>query len=300
MGFFQGLFLASPPGAYHWTESDDTTEIYISGEGQVKASVVGVRPSISLTRGPVQFYTLGLDDMLAYDLRTGKKKKSVLVPGTMTVNCSSRVPIETENIAWTCAEQLWLHRELLMRAGFFEIGRMPVIGAPSAAGSIVIAEEGDEWYVTSVSCPFQFYRTSQFTPLSVPYVREIVMRLRTRIPGVQQQAHSFGGYGGPPGTTAGGLPDEIERLLPPPFAPAASDVYGNTPNPGFGVPTMQRVPNPLNPAQTVLVRSARPNAPAVRPAGMGGRAIPLPTADMPDLAGNQTNVFGQRIRTVKV
>jgi hypothetical protein len=300
VGFFQGLFQASPLGAYHWEESDDSTEIYISSEGQVKASIVNARPAISLTRGPVQFYSLGLDDMLDYDFRTGKKKKTVLVPGTMTVNCSSRVPIETENIAWTCAEQLWLHRELLMRAGFFEIGRMPVIGAPSPAGSIVIADEGDEWYVTAVSCPFQFYRTSQFTPLSVPFVREIVMRLRTRTPSIAEQAHTTGRYGGPPGTPTGGLPDEIERLLPPPFAPAASDVYGNTPNPGFGVPTMQRVPNPLNPAQTILIRSSRPNSPAVRPAGMGGRAIPLATDDVTNSSGKQTNAFGQRIRTVKV
>ncbi len=299
VGFLQGLFAASPPGAYHWVEEDDATEIYISSEGQVKASVVGARPAISLTRGTVQFYTLGLDDMLDYDFRTGNKKKSVLVPGTMTINCSSRVPIETENIAWTCAEQLWLHRELLLRAGFFEIGRMPIISAPSPAGSIVIAEEGDEWYITSVSCPFQFYRTSQFTPLSTPFVREIMIRLRTRLQSVPQQAHTIDGYGGPSSTASGGLPYEIERLLPPPFAPRASDVYGNTPNPGFGVPTMQRVPHPLNPSQTIFIRSSRPNAPAVRPAGMGGRAIPLATECVTDLSGNQVNI-GQRIRTVKV
>ena len=95
--------------------------------------------------------------MLESDPRTGQQTKSVLVPGTMVVNASSRVPLESERIAWICAEQLWLHRELLMKAGFFEIGRSPAISAVSPAGSIIMNDGADEWYATSVTCPFQFY-----------------------------------------------------------------------------------------------------------------------------------------------
>jgi hypothetical protein len=304
VGFYQGLFAASPAGAFHWVEDDEQTEIYITGEGQAKASDIGQRPAISLTRGPVQFYSLGLDDMLNYDFRTGKKQKSVLVPGTMVVNCSSRVPLESEQIAWVCAEQLWLHREMLMQAGFFEIGRQPAIGSPSPAGSIIMADQGDEWFVTPVTCPYQFYRTSQYTPLHAHILREITVTLRTRLAEVSKQSLTFGGHGGTPNGPAVGLPYEVRGELPPPFAPDASDVYGNTPNPGFGVPALSRVPHPNNPAQTLVIRSSKPNSPAVRPPGMGGRAIPvgvpLEPSNVEQSSGSQRDENGGFKRTFKV
>ena len=275
VGFFQGLFHASPPGAYHWDQSDEVSEIYISDENVVKGSDIGQRPAISCTRGPVQFYSLGLDDMMNYDFQTGTKKKSVLVPGTMTLNCSSRVSLESERIAWICAEQLWMHRELLMQAGFFEIGRQPAIGSPSPAGSLITADSGDEWYVTPVTCPFQFYRTSQFSPLGKHIVRNLVLEIRARLETVNEQSRTIGGHGGPASSDVPGVPVELDRTFPPPFAPQASDVYGGTPNPGGGIPQLSTVPHPLNPGQMVTVRAARPNAVAVRPPGMGGRSIPI-------------------------
>jgi hypothetical protein len=275
VGFFQGLFHAAPVGAYHWEYEDDQTEIYISNENVLKAENIGQRPAISATRGPLQFYSLGLDDMLAYDFQTGTKRKSVLVPGTMVINCSSREPIECERIAWICAEQLWLHREMLMAAGFFEIGRQPAIGSPSPAGSIIAADGGDEWYVTPVTCPFQFYRTSQFSPLGKKIVKEIGVSIRARLQDVYHQNVTSNGHGGPPATPNADVPVSIREFRPPPFAPHASDVYGNTPSPGSPPTTLPLVPHPHNPAQLVVVRSSRPNSPAVRPAGMGGRSIPI-------------------------
>jgi hypothetical protein len=299
-GFYQGLFQASPLGAYHWDEDDQLTEIYITGESVAKAEVIGLRPAITIVRSPVQFYTLGLDDMLGYDFRTGKKTKSVLVPGTMVVNCCSRVPLECERIAWIAAEQLWLHREMLTQQGFFEVGRQPAIGAPSAAGSIIICDENDEWFVTSVTCPYQFSRTSQYTPLNARVVREITMRMRTGTTAVQEQFVTTSGHGGPPSAPGGGLPYEIETRMPPPFAPQASDVYGNTPNPGAGPPQLPQVPHPRNPAQWVTVRAARPNGIAVRPPGMGGQPIPLAASPVEESIGNQRDAHGHYIRTVKV
>jgi hypothetical protein len=299
-GFYEGLFAASPVGAYHWDEDDQVTEIYISGESTAKASVIGMRPAITITRSPVQFYSLGLDDMLAYDFRTGKKKKTVLVPGTMVVNCSSRVALESERIAWIAAEQLWLHREMLMQQGFFEVGRQPAINSPSPAGTVIMADEGDEWFVTAVTCPYQFYRTSQYTPLGAKVLRDITMRLHVKTPLVTEQFVTTNGHGGPPAGPPIGVPYEIDTRLPPPFAPAASDVYGNTPNPGFSAPFLPRVPHPRNPAQYVTVRAARPNAAAVRPPGMGGRPIPLAPTGVEESVGNQRDAHGHYNRTVKV
>ena len=285
VGFFQGLFHASPPGAYHWEAADDASEIYISDENPLKGEVLGMRPGISCTRGPIQFYSLGLDDMVSYNFKTGTKRKSVLVPGTMVVNCSSRVSIESERIAWICAEQLWLHRELLMSAGFFEIGRQPAIGSPSAAGSIIIADSGDEWYVTPVTCPFQFYRTSQVSPLGKNIVQELSLHLRARAQRVDQQYKTFDGHGGTASSPMVDPPYLTEERMPPPFAPAASDSTGGTPNPGSPPPDLRLVPHPLNPAQMVTIRAARGNSPAVRPPGMGGRPIPIAPTTVEESCG---------------
>jgi hypothetical protein len=187
-----------------------------------------------------------------------------------------------------------------MQQGFFEVGRQPSIGAPSSAGSVIMADEGDEWFVTSVTCPYQFYRTSQYTPLDAVVVREITMRLRSGTTTVSEQFVTTGGHGGPPAAPGGGLPYEIETRFPPPFAPNASDVYGNTPNPGFGPPQLPIVPHPRNPAQMVTVRAARPNGVAVRPPGMGGQPIPIAPETVEESIGNQRDVHGRYIRTIKV
>ncbi len=285
--FFQGLFHASPPGAYHWEENDELSEIYISDENPLKDTVLGQRPGISCTRAPVRFHSLGLDDMMEYDFRTGRKEKSVLVPGTMIVNCVARVPLESERIAWICAENLWLHRELLLQAGFFEIGRQPVIGAPSPAGSIVAADSADEWYATSVSCPYQFYRTSAVTPLNRPILQGINLAIRERLQCISEQNRRIGGHCGPVSSGYAGLPVSVEGFRPPAYAPQASDVYGGTPVAGETAPVLNTVPHPLNPAQRVVVRAARPNCPAVRPPAMGGQTIPIATPTVEESCGSQ-------------
>lgn len=282
VGFLQGLFGAAMPGNYHWSPEDtqDVSEIYITNESPVKDSTMGSRPAISITRGPVQFYSLGLDDMLELNQATGTKTKSVLVPGTMTINCLSRISLETEFLAWVCAEQLWLHRELLMAAGFFEIGRMPAIGSPTSAGSLVAADSADEYFSTAVTCPFQFYRTSQVTPLNRPIIQNLQMQIRLRMRQIEEMQLTSGGRGGPISSAGVNLPVQVQGFRPPPYAPLASDVYGNTPNPGEGPPQLPLVPHPLNPAQLVTVRGSRPNSPAVRAPAIGGRTIPIQSSSV--------------------
>lgn len=289
VGFFQGLFNAAPQGAYHWDPSDEDSEIYISDENVIKAETIGQRPAIACTRGPIQFYTLGLDDMMSYDFQTGTKRKSVLVPGTMIINCSSRVSLESERIAWICAEQLWLHRELLMKAGFFEIGRQPAIGSPSPAGSIITGDSGDEWYLTAVTCPFQFYRTSQFSPLGKKIVKEVSIAIRKHLEIINPQQ-------GPISSPSPGSPYLVEGHRPPAFAPAASDAYGGTPDAGSTVPLLKTVPHPLNPAQRVTIRASRPNSPAVRPPGMGGRPIPIAQPAVKESCGSQMDAYVAKVK----
>lgn len=284
VAFIQGLFRASPPGAYHWSPNEDS-EIVISDEAPIHVERLGQRPAVSVTRGPVRFATLGLDDMESYNFQTGSKRKAVLVPGTMSINCCSRAPIESERLAWIIAEQLWLNREELLRAGFFEIGRNPVIGAPSPAGSIVNADSGDEWYATVITTPFQFQRTGQRTPLNAEVLNGITLSIRENLSVVTGA--------GPVGTGGVEFPYTMEGARPASFAPSASDAGGGTPRPGVGAPTVMVAPHPLNPAQIVTVRSSRPYGPAVRPPSMGGRAIPL-SANLVEESAAEALVTGTR------
>lgn len=266
--FVQGLFHAAPRGSYHWEPTMEDSDIVITDENPINIDVVGQRPAITFTRGPVQFYSLGLDDMMSYDFETGAKQKSVLVPGTMSINCCSRNDLESEQLAMIIAEQLWLHRELLMKEGFFEVGRQPAIGSPSPAGSIVAGDGAREWYCTTIACPFQFYRTSKVTPLNKKIAKNIQLNLRSAIAPIPQPfREDFVGHE---------VAKNIHECPPPPFAPDASDSYGRTPNPGEGAEQiLPTVPHPLNPAKRVVVRHVSPHRPGLRPPSMGGRVLPI-------------------------
>lgn len=290
--FVQGLFHASPPGAYHWEPEDDQSEIYISDETPVKAVSMGIRPAVSFIRGPVQFYSLGLDDMLDYDFKTGAKQKSVLIPGIMTINCLSRVDLEAERIAFIIAEQLWANRELLMKKGFFEIGRQPKIGSPSPAGSIVTGDGADELFVVAVQCPYQFYRTTNITPLGAPILRGMDIALRSRTTYVPEPTA--------PSSPSANPPFLVDGVMPPSFAPEASDVNGFSPNPGYLAPVLPTVPHPLNPAQRVVVRAYRPNQPAVKPPSIGGRCIPITVGSVEESGEKQMDSHGLRVTLTKV
>ena len=275
--FTKGLFRAAPVGSYHWTEGDDS-EIFITDDHPVKAERIGPRPSVSFTRSAVQFYSLGIDDMLNFDFETGRKKKVVLIPGTMSINCCSRSDIESEQIAWIIAEHIWLLREKLIGYDlFYEIGRQPQISATSPAEGVVQNDGGDEWYCTTVLSSFQFPRMSQFTPLNKVIVNEIELQIQAQVHRLRQ-----GYYGGPPASANGVEPPmEVTSSGPPAFFPAASDARGRTPDPGGRLPSPPRYSaHPLDPARTVMVRTIYPYSPGIRPPSMNGRAIPIARASV--------------------
>jgi hypothetical protein len=217
--------------------------------------------------GGIQFYSLGMDDMLSYDFNTGRKVKGVLVPGSMSINCCSRVDVEAHNLAWIVGEHIWLLRELFLKMGFFELGRGVQVTPPSAAGSIVANDGGEEFYCSTCVVPFQFQRKSAFTPLGQEIVQGIEQRVmaqaqRVRTTGTPADSHDF--------------PVAVHRDFPPSFAPGATDATGRSPDPGEErvqyAPTLQ--PHPLNPAVQVRVRTAIPNRPGIRPPAMHGWRFP--------------------------
>ena len=249
--FCQGLFFGAPPGSYHWEPDADKSEIIITSENKLDPETIKQRPGLHFTRGPIVFYSLGIDDRAALDMTTDQKEKGVLIPGTMTINVVSRVMQETEDLAWVVAEHIWLLRDLLMKAGFFDIGRQPQIGSPSPAGSIVTGDSGDEFYVTPVSVPWQFARNSKFTPLGKQIVRHIEQQLSLN------PLKKVGSLG--PAFHTHEYPVQEVATAPPSFAPLASDAQGQTPDPaGTRQVFLPVQPHPLNPAVSVSVRTVRP------------------------------------------
>lgn len=242
LNFVRGLFAAAPAGCYRWTPDDETTELYISDEEVIQPEVVERNPTITFTRGPIQFYNLGLDDLEQYDFALDRKTKGVLLPGTMTINACSRASLESEHLAFVIADHLWLLRDLMMKQGFFEIGRGIQVGAPSPAGSIIANDQGDEFFCTATSVPFQFARLSSFTPLGRQIVSNIEQTLNVRQGGRVEST----------GAPAQGFeyPFGVCTQYPESFAPNAIDLKQ---------PPSALQPHPLNPSKMVRVRVVRPN-----------------------------------------
>lgn len=288
IAFCKGLFAGAPRGSYHWEEGE-CSEIYITDEHPIHDEVIGARPSISFTRGPVQFYSLGMGDMLTHDLSIDSRTKAVLLPGVMSINCSSRNRHESGYIAWTVSENLWLFREKLMGTNlFFEIGRQPQISATSSAEGIVASDSGQEWFCTTVSSSFQLPRKSKVTPLNQEVLRSIDVQLRTQGIG--------GSRSGPASTTNGDLPYNVQASPPPGYLRDASDVHGGTPDPGGDSQiSSTQVAHPLDPARTVVVRTVHPNSPGMRPPSMAGRAIPIAPSSVEESSSVATLVYKTKV-----
>jgi hypothetical protein len=277
----------APKGWYHWELDNEETDIIISDENPIKTDTLGKRPCITCTRAPVAFYTLGLDDLLEYNMSTGARKKSVLLPGTMSINCCSRVPLEAEQLAWIVAEHLWMLRDVMRRWGFYDIGRNLTIGAPSPPGAIIQNDSGDEWYVVTITSPFQMHRMSEVTPLGARVAQEmdVIMggELPPRIP--QGMPNGYAIYSMTPGSGSDELPSVGGRVNTPPGSSSISH---------HSVRTMA---HPLNPAVQVTVRAARPGDPAVRQPTIRGRTIPIRSANVEESSGEQLKLQTRVIKT---
>lgn len=251
VGFCQGLFAEAPPGEYRWVPEEEKSEIIIRDENPLQVDTVGKRPAINFTMGHVSFYHLGMDDLVDYRFDTDRKTKGMLVPGTMSINCSSRNDIECHNIAWVVAEYIWLLRELFLARGFFELGRGIQVTPPSPSGSIIQGDSGDEWYTSAVVVPWQFARKSSFSPLGQRVVQSIQQRFRViEARSASPQGPAFGGHE---------RPYLLHEQFPESFAPGASDARGGTPDPaGVNSNPLPTQPHPLNPAKQVTVRIVRP------------------------------------------
>lgn len=260
--FCQGLFSAAPPGAFHWSEDIDHTEIVICDENPINIEKIGSRPAINFVRGPIQFSSIGLDDMVGYQFDSGKKTKEVFVPGTMSINCCSANDLESEQVAWIVGEMTWLLRELLLKeGGLFEVGRRISMGSPSPAGSIIANDQGAEWFATTLQIPFQMTRRSAFTPLGKTIVQSIETQMSTRYSSVGSRGAPSPGYG--------------IYECPPNGFPDATDAHGRTADPA-GI-RQDPLPKVYPHTPSTRVRYVRPYnlRQGLKPPSMGGLPIPI-------------------------
>jgi hypothetical protein len=246
----------------------EETDIVVSDENPIKTDTLGKRPCISCTRGPVALYTLGLDDVLQYNLTSGAKKKTILLPGTISINCCSRVPLEAEQLAWVVAEHLWMLRDVMRRWGFYDVGRNLAIGAPSPPGSIIQNDGGDEWYVVTITSPFQISRISQTTPLGQKIAASVEMTLGGNLIGRTPQ--------GIPYTDRPEMPYSYDRPQPADDLPSVGGRVGGMKGEGsISSHSVRTMAHPLNPNVQVIVRAARPGDPIFSPPSIYGRTIPI-------------------------
>ncbi|MCK4305284.1 MAG: hypothetical protein KAY24_13690 [Candidatus Eisenbacteria sp.] len=167
LSFLQGLFEQAPAGCFQWHESLEATEIVITDESPIALDVVGKRPAISLVRAPAAFGQTSLDEMRSNNFVTGQRRHTDLLSSTMSVNCCSRVSLESEYIAWIAAQHIWLLRRLMIKGtAIHDIGRGCQIGSPSPAGAIVAGDTEGEWICTSVSVPFFLQVAGEVSPLA--------------------------------------------------------------------------------------------------------------------------------------
>lgn len=181
LAFLQGLFEQADAGCFQWHENLETTEIVITDESPIRLDVVGRRPAISIVRAPGAFGQTSLDEMRSRSFATGHRRHTDLFSSTMSVNCCSREPLESEYLAWIVTQHIWLLRRLMIKGtDIHDIGRGCQIGSPSPAGSIVAGDTEGEWICTSVSVPFFIQVAGEVTPQKQTLVKAIETRIGVR------------------------------------------------------------------------------------------------------------------------
>jgi hypothetical protein len=184
LAFLQGLFEASPVRCFNWNEDEESTDIIITDESPLNLEVVGKRPAISIVRGTVAWGQTSIDERLSEDMNTGARTHTDLLRGTLSVNCCSKVDLESEYLAWIVANHMWLLRRLIIKGSpVHEFGRGIQIGSPSPAGAIVQGDTNGEWINTPVSVSFFLQVSGSVEPIaSADVIRNIEFKMGVRGP----------------------------------------------------------------------------------------------------------------------
>lgn len=179
IAFLQTIFETAPVGHFHWRPQFEETEIVITEENPVKVDAVEQKPVLSVILGPCRFNGSSLDDLVNVSAVDAKEIHTDLIPGTMSINCMSRVPQEARFLGWICSRTIWNLRKLFIKeTHIHEVGRNISVGSVSPAGALVAGDTEGEWHSVPVSCPFFLQWTDRVTPLTHDWNGRPIHRLQ--------------------------------------------------------------------------------------------------------------------------
>jgi hypothetical protein len=191
--FLQLVFASFEKGAYQWGPDMTTTDIVIQGEGTVAAGVVERRPAIIVSRGPVAFTNISMNQFAGplldpktgqftpnWDFSLDKRRFTDLLSSSVTFNCLSSEGLEAQRIAWTAAYAVRTLKPALMRCGLHRVGEELQVSSESAPGAIV-QPDTNEIVMVSVSVPFYFQQTWTTEPLDKTLLTEVTVALRSEV-----------------------------------------------------------------------------------------------------------------------
>lgn len=177
--FLQFLFRQFEPQNYHWSESEEDTEIHITGETPVPRTVIEARPALVVQRGPAQFSNLSLNNMRDLDQRTGTATFTDLLAGTMSISCiTNKSEVEAGRLAWIVQSCIRRHKVLLQKSGFHKVGDEVSMSPPSPPGQLVSPEADPTAVMVTVYSPWFLQWTERVTPLDAPALREFDVFMR--------------------------------------------------------------------------------------------------------------------------
>lgn len=193
--FLQVCFGTWYKGSYVWNPDESLTDIIIQGEGTISKEVVEKRPAIIVSRGPMQWGNLSMDQfagpLLVRDPRTGvrtytpnintfngAKRYTDLNSSTMTYTILSKEGLEAQRIAGFCAYATRTLKKSLMKAGLHKVGDNIQVGSESAPGSIV-QPDSTEIVAIPVYVPFYFQVTYTITPEDKLLLKQVDMALNS-------------------------------------------------------------------------------------------------------------------------
>jgi len=200
IAFLQTIYEKAPRGAFHWSPDFKITELVVTEENPINVESVERKPAISVVEGPVKFSGTSLDELVKSSAVTGEEFHTDLLPGTMSLNCLSRVRQEARFLAWTSARTIWNLRKLFLRETYFqEVGRNITIGSVTPAGALVTGDTEGEWHVCTVNCPFFLQWADTVTPLTTDWSGSPIRTLQN----IEMQVRAATGSGGSGGSGDG-------------------------------------------------------------------------------------------------
>jgi hypothetical protein len=94
----QGVFASLPLGRYRWTEDPETSEILVAGQ---EPEVNGMqRPRVIVSRGPIGFSGLSINQMESQSLMDTSRSTSDLMSSTIIITVGAREGAEAQWLAY--------------------------------------------------------------------------------------------------------------------------------------------------------------------------------------------------------